>query len=230
MSDNIPFELQSEIMKRLPAESLIRFRSVCKSWKSLIHSSDFIAGYRGQQHLIVRYKDAVVNHDYKYVSIVVDDDDTFPLQKVYVTDPQLVVNMLKCYTIVASSHGLLCLFGKTDGAIIWNPSIRKAVAVGVPNMANSEIYRTVLGFGVCCKTNDPKIVKINYIIQWTDIEDVAYIPWQVEVFTLSTGAWRSLSNNLPGKSIRFGWDQVVVDGCLYWLASVDDTFRSDCFI
>uniref|UniRef100_A0A251U1I1 Putative F-box domain-containing protein n=1 Tax=Helianthus annuus TaxID=4232 RepID=A0A251U1I1_HELAN len=53
MSDNIPFELQSEIMKRLPAESLIRFRSVCKSWKSLIHSSDFIAGYRGQQHLIV---------------------------------------------------------------------------------------------------------------------------------------------------------------------------------
>ncbi|KAJ0693585.1 putative F-box domain-containing protein [Helianthus annuus] len=202
MSDNIPFELQSEIMKRLPAESLIRFRSVCKSWKSLIHSSDFIAGYRGQQHLI----------------------------KVYVTDPQLVVNMLKCYTIVASSHGLLCLFGKSDGAIIWNPSIRKAVAVGVPNMANSEIYRTVLGFGVCCKTNDPKIVKINYIIQWTDIEDVAYIPWQVEVFTLSTGAWRSLSNNLPRKSIRFGWDQVVVDGCLYWLASVDDTFRSDCFI
>ncbi|KAF5764998.1 putative F-box domain-containing protein [Helianthus annuus] len=56
MSDNIPFELQSEIMKRLPAESLIRFRSVCKSWKSLIHSSDFIAGYRGQQHLIVRFE------------------------------------------------------------------------------------------------------------------------------------------------------------------------------
>ncbi|KAF5765008.1 putative F-box domain-containing protein [Helianthus annuus] len=55
MSDHIPFEIQSEIMKTLPLKSLIRFQSVCKSWKSRIHSSDFIAHYTGQQqHLLVR--------------------------------------------------------------------------------------------------------------------------------------------------------------------------------
>ncbi|GKB61169.1 ribonuclease H-like domain-containing protein [Tanacetum coccineum] len=43
MSDNIPFDIQTEIIKRAPVKSVIRFRTVSKSWKSLIDSSEFIA-------------------------------------------------------------------------------------------------------------------------------------------------------------------------------------------
>ncbi|KAJ0693478.1 putative F-box associated interaction domain-containing protein [Helianthus annuus] len=68
---------------------------------------------------------------------------------------------------------------------------------------------TVLGFGVCRETNDPKIVKITPTTSF----------WQVEVFTLSTGAWRSpYSDDFSCKSVKFSCDQVVIDGCLYWLA------------
>ncbi|MFS8015869.1 putative F-box domain-containing protein [Helianthus anomalus] len=49
MSDHIPFEIQEEIMNMLPVKSLLRFRSVCKAWSSLIESSDFITHYRSQQ-------------------------------------------------------------------------------------------------------------------------------------------------------------------------------------
>ncbi|KAJ0693433.1 putative F-box domain-containing protein [Helianthus annuus] len=188
MSDHIPFELQSEIMKSLPVKSLIQFRSVCKPWKSLIDTSDFIKHYSGQQqHLLVRYQDAV-DHKEKYVSIV-DDDDTFPMQKVTVTIPPLVVNMLKHSETMGSSHGLLCLYND-DMAVIWNPSISKAVAVVLPEREYNEIHRTVLGFGVCRETLDPKIVKINYVFNpWSDIDSVVVcVP---KVFTLSTGAWRS---------------------------------------
>ncbi|MFS8015804.1 putative F-box-like domain superfamily protein [Helianthus anomalus] len=75
-------------MKMLPVNSLLRFRSICKQWKSLILSSDFIAHYRSQQqHLFVSY------HDYgpKYVSIA--DDHTFPQRKVSLTSS--VNNMLE---------------------------------------------------------------------------------------------------------------------------------------
>ncbi|KAJ0726993.1 putative F-box domain-containing protein [Helianthus annuus] len=118
MSDNIPFELQQLIINKLPVEPLIRFRSVCKAWKSLIDSPDFILNHikqQQQQHLLVRYQDAL-NLELKYVSISDNDDDTdtFPKHKVFVTVPQLVVNMGKHYTTVDSSHGLFCLFGKTD--------------------------------------------------------------------------------------------------------------------
>ncbi|MFS8020205.1 putative F-box domain-containing protein [Helianthus anomalus] len=236
MSDHIPFEIQMEIMKRFPVKSLIQFRSVSKAWKSLIDSSDFIKLYSGrQQHLLLRYDLQYKLEEPEYVSIV--DDDTFPGHKVSPTVP-VQLNILENSRIIGNSHGLLCLYGYYYGwdgrvhtAVLWNISFRKAVDVVVPNVAYGK-YATCLGFGVCGKTSDPKIVKVTYVDSWKDMETIPdSIPWQVEVFTLSTGAWRRpFSSHLPRKSITFHYDQVVVDGVLYWFVSdritTDGAFRS----
>ncbi|KAJ0693591.1 putative F-box domain-containing protein [Helianthus annuus] len=216
MSDYIPLEIQLEIMNRLPVKSLLRFRSVCKSWKFLIDSSHFIAGYSGQQQLLlVSFSEYLVEDDQHHMSIV--DDDSFPKQRVSITFPSLVKKLKVPYTI-GSSHGLLCLYDLEDTmnmAVIWNPSIRKAVAVSVPNMAD-DVY-TVLGFGVCRETTDPKILKITRASVGIDTESVN--PWQVEVFTLSTMAWKNpCGSNLLRRSIIFSESQAVVDGVIYWLA------------
>ncbi|KAF5823764.1 putative F-box domain-containing protein [Helianthus annuus] len=50
MSDHIPFELQVDIIKRLPIKLLIQARSVSKAWKSVIDSPDFIADYTVHNH------------------------------------------------------------------------------------------------------------------------------------------------------------------------------------
>ncbi|KAI3776464.1 hypothetical protein L1987_46249 [Smallanthus sonchifolius] len=232
MSDNIPLEIQVEIIKRLPVQSLMQFRSVSKTWKSFIDSSHFIAHYSPQpQHLLVTYEDPV-DHKQKYVSIADYDN-----QKLFLTIP-LLVNMLMCCSIIGFSHGLFCLYGifpKGNGgpisrihmAVIWNLSIRKAVPVVVPNVAFG-MYETVIGFGVCGATSDPKIVKVTYIKRRSRLEG---IPWQVEVFTLSTRVWRSsYGSNLSCKSIQFDSLQVALDGFLYWIAddmiAMDSGFRS----
>ncbi|KAM0056938.1 putative F-box domain-containing protein [Helianthus debilis subsp. tardiflorus] len=238
MSDNVPLEIQEEIMKRLPVKSLIQFRSVCKAWKSLIDSIDFINHYSGQtQYLLARYKNTV---DYKLKYGLFPDDHTFPHQRVSLNCHPLV-NMLYCPKLIGFSHGLLCFYGDyqegsddtpfsaTGRAVLWNPPIRKAVAIDVPNVSNELVYETFLGFGVCGETNDPKLVKISYIItRWLDRESIPdSIPWQVEVYTLSTGAWRHpYSSNLPRKSSHFEPYQVVIDGMLYWLAT-DGTIGVD---
>ncbi|KAJ0864283.1 putative F-box domain-containing protein [Helianthus annuus] len=215
MSDNLPFEIQELIINKLPVEPLIRFRTVCKAWKSLIDSSDFIRNHitqQNQQHLLVRYHDAL-HPELKFVSIPDNDTATFPHHKVPVTIPQLVVDMDKHYTRIDSSHGLLCLFGIENKAIIWNPSIRKAVDVVLPDLVGDGIHVNVLGFGVCPETIDLKIIKIRI-----NMEDV--VPWQVEVFTLSTRVWRSAySSNVPSKCFMFGGEQVVVGGVVYFLVS-----------
>ncbi|KAF5803868.1 putative F-box domain-containing protein [Helianthus annuus] len=153
MSNDIPIEIQEEIMKRLPVKSLIQFRSVCKAWKSLIDGSDFIKHYSGQQqHLLLGYSGYYPER--KYVSVV--DNDSFPQQKVYLALP----NMLKYFKMIGGSHGLYGKDGddKRSRAILWNPLIRKVVVVVVP----TRMDETKIGFGVCSETMDPKILSQDY--------------------------------------------------------------------
>ncbi|KAJ0693691.1 putative F-box domain-containing protein [Helianthus annuus] len=130
MSDNIPFEIQTEIMKRLPVKSLLRFRSISKSCKSLIDSSDFIKHYIGkQQHLLVRCYDCVAHFEKQSMSIV--DDDSLPTQTASVTLPSLV----EYPNLIGTSHGLFCFYGPSSRrAVIFNPCIRTTLAFAVPRV------------------------------------------------------------------------------------------------
>ncbi|XP_071713390.1 putative F-box protein At3g51171 [Rutidosis leptorrhynchoides] len=219
MSDYLPFEIQITIIKKLPIRALIQFRSVSKSWKSLIDSSDFIANYHFsnaplQHHVLVRSFDS--EHE-KYVSIV-DDDDNFPQNKIPLIVPSHVrLQLGKFPDIIGSSQGVLFLWFTPSEFVLWNPTIRKTVPIVVPNLLNNNEFETVVGFGVCPGTSDPKLVKITYISS-LQFKPEKCIPLQVELFNLSSGSWRSLSMNVPRKSIEVTWKQVCIDKFIYWLA------------
>lgn len=194
-------------------KSLLQFRSVSKSWKSLIDSSDFITAYSSftqpqPQRLLITYEDFIDNM-YKCVSIN-ENDTNFPEKVSSLTVPESVD--LSNHSIVGtSSHGLFCFYGFSDDsatgtAVIWNPAIRKSVAIDVPGVFDDSY--AVVGFGVCPDTLDPKIVKFTN-----------GAPCQVDVFTLSTGFWRSplCSNNLPCEPIESELS-VVIDRFIHWLA------------
>ncbi|XP_076927287.1 F-box protein At3g07870-like [Bidens hawaiensis] len=149
--------------------------------------------------------------------------------------------MLQHPTVIGTSHGLMRLHdNKRDVVFLWNLSIRKAVAVVLPPNKNKDIYGNVFGFGACCETHETKIVKLTFDNDDDDDDDmqeaidpyqIDIIPSKVEVFTLSTGAWRSSYGKLPRESIQFCiyGAGVVIDGVYYWLASdrisMDDNSR-----
>ncbi|KAJ0810877.1 putative F-box domain, galactose oxidase/kelch, beta-propeller, F-box associated interaction [Helianthus annuus] len=242
MSDHIPFELQVDIIKRLPIKLLIQARSVSKAWKSVIDSPDFIADYTVHnhdqpQHLLIRYENLYSVET--YVSFV--DDDSSPQNKYSPTVPRSV-NLLSDSIIIGTSHGLVCLFGcylnpghsRKPTAVIWNPSIRKSVAIALPNLDMRVAH--ALGFGVCPVTSDPKIVKISGTrSRHMKMKGVTCSSrWQVEVFSLRSGVWRNsygnLSNNLV--NLERPHSQVTIDGSIYWFG-VGNTVGSDteyCFL
>ncbi|XP_076928492.1 putative F-box protein At1g47790 [Bidens hawaiensis] len=158
MSDNIPLEIEEEIIKRLPVKSLIQFRSVSKTWKSLIGSTDFIIkhynGHHAQvHHLLVKYDHPDYDYEKEYVSLI--DDDTLHQQKLdsTLTLPTLVKTLV-LPRIVGCSDGLICLYSRTSydrctkggTVVLWNISIRKAIAIVVPNVVG-RIYESAIGFG-----------------------------------------------------------------------------------
>ncbi|GKC42321.1 retrotransposon protein, putative, ty1-copia subclass [Tanacetum coccineum] len=114
MSHYIPFEIQSEIMKRLPVKSLVQFRSVSKQWKSFIDNPKFIKNYHinhtnPQHHLLVRYK---IDSIRTYTSII-DDKNTFPKQKFPLTAPE-PLNLLSHAKTLGSVDGLVCFIISFD--------------------------------------------------------------------------------------------------------------------
>ncbi|GJT75728.1 hypothetical protein Tco_1042453, partial [Tanacetum coccineum] len=154
--------------------------SVSKQWKSVIDSPTFIADhcviqhYTQSQHHLLRYLEAEVSSIgmmARYNSIV--DDDTFPHQKVLMTT-LVSVNLLNYpASLLGVSGGLFCIHssnGIIKCVVIWNPSIKKTVTIVVPDDDDEDDdlpYHTIVGFGVCPRTSDPKLVKItfNYIYQ-----------------------------------------------------------------
>ncbi|GJV30431.1 F-box domain containing protein [Tanacetum coccineum] len=213
MSDHIPFEIQSEIIKRLPVKSLLQFRSVSKQWKSFIDNPKFIKNYHINHphplhHLLVRY-----NHVPTYTSII--DDNTFPGQKFPLTAPE-PLKLLRHAKPLGSVDGLVCFYGwykdLKKRVVLWNPSVRKCVGIPIPNVLYSPKGYTRIAFGVCPDTNDPKLVKI-------DVVKTPSICWEVQVFTLSSCVWKTVYTGAPFKSCDLVWDHVFIDGFIYWRSS-----------
>ncbi|XP_071713964.1 putative F-box only protein 15 [Rutidosis leptorrhynchoides] len=234
MSDHIPFEIQTEIIKNLPVISLIRFRSVSKSWKSLIDSSEFIVNYHVncsqlQHNLFVRYVDAPELYEWNledenYLSILDDDDDSFPENWFPLIVPNSIKQLGRLPLMLGTSQGLFSFYNtpvpsnryKQMTVVIWNPTIDKSVSVVVPNVFRDYPFDTVVGFGVCPRTMDPTLVKITYT--WSFQYNMISNPFQLEIYTLSSRAWKT-SDNMPRKSLTLTRSQASVDRFIYWLAT-----------
>ncbi|GJQ91680.1 hypothetical protein Tco_0002819 [Tanacetum coccineum] len=95
-----------------------------------------------------------------------------------------------------------------DGAILWNPSIRKFSGFEVLYMANRpRINKIVWGFGVRPDTLDPTIVNISMSFYGDEL-------WHVLLYNLNSDTWRVLTNaHLPRISIRIkrSWGVAVAD-------------------
>ncbi|KAM7495146.1 hypothetical protein LguiB_029755 [Lonicera macranthoides] len=223
MSDYIPHELLIEILTRLPVKPLLRFTSVCKSWYSLITNPSFITSHLNQtiasnkvntQTLIIRHYD---KNDKKEHYTLRRDDETFREQFLELEFP--FKSAIGYFRIVGSCNGLLCLsddlFGDMETAIIWNPSIRKSVTIQMPSKPQWP-HMFVLGFGVCPVSNEPKVVRIVYLKDfWYNYK----APPEVEIYSLGTGTWTSVSSTAPPYyMVEFMWSQAFVNGAVHWIA------------
>nr|GEV65558.1 hypothetical protein [Tanacetum cinerariifolium] len=207
MSDNIPFDIQMDIINRLPVKSLLEFRTVSKQWKFSIENFEFIRNYgvrkRSSCCFNLSYK-----HDTHGFMYSIDENLAFRHM-----DSNLNVFSL---TPVASSEGVWCFaFGENLMLLLWNPSIKKSVGILVPNYTyQPDSPKMIFGFGILPVTLELTLLKINFSL-YNDS------PWYVSVSTLSSRTWYNLDYDcLPRQSIRIKRaGQAVIDGKIFWIGS-----------
>ncbi|KAJ9549282.1 hypothetical protein OSB04_021825 [Centaurea solstitialis] len=235
MSDYLPRDLHLQILKRLPLNSIIQSSIVCKSWNSLITSTDFISAHQnftksingtGPQTLLIRYFDRTRKIE-KYVTG--KDDLTFGFQFSDIEFHQSATTTAY-FRVVGYCDGVFCLsddlFDSMSTVILWNPSIRRSVRVLVPNHEQIWPQVTVLGFGVCPRTHDPKIVRIVCVNDFSVPDMVTMNDHSsVEVFSVASGGWRKHfgggggnHGRSPHKMIQISWSQICFSGAIHWIA------------
>ncbi|PRQ28739.1 putative F-box domain-containing protein [Rosa chinensis] len=178
----------AEIVSRLPAKSLLRFRCVRKSWRALISNPSFVkqhlskvntnhrfnllVGTRPSQASVVKVDDdgdVAVTQELKY-PVTSDFPDFFPV-------------------IYGSCNGLICMEFEMGNIILWNPCTREFKQLPQPELDGREYdfvsFVCFAGFGYDSTIADFKVIRATKIYEK---------PTTLQVFTLKTGSWRTITD------------------------------------
>ncbi|KAL5711521.1 hypothetical protein ACHQM5_021966 [Ranunculus cassubicifolius] len=179
MAIEFPDHLVHLILLYLPVVSLLRFKSVCRSWRSLIESSSFIYQHldhhqHQQQQLIALYP-----HEGEITSLS-SDPIHVPIDKNFWS--------LK---LIASCNGLVVLHHEDEGYVyLWNPATKQLRSL--PQSPAPWPFELLdndgefpMGFGFDDTNNDYKIVRF-YVAQPSEHE----YKFRLEIYNLSTDSWR----------------------------------------
>ncbi|KAI9126984.1 hypothetical protein K1719_001543 [Acacia pycnantha] len=194
-------EIITDILKRLPVKSLLRFQNVCKHWENIIKSALFIT-----EHL--HYS----THQNSCLLLKNSDFSSQPLQ-LCLLDWEMQIHQIhhsRTFTrIIGSINGLLCLYP----LVLWNPATREVRELPMPRKQHNPGTSTT-GFGYSPIVNDYKIVRI-YAYYWC----YDYTLFGAEVYSLSTDSWKDVDlGALQGVILDIsGSNNVSANGSIFWL-------------
>ncbi|KAF3431844.1 hypothetical protein FNV43_RR26580 [Rhamnella rubrinervis] len=212
----IPRELVNQILLRLSVNDLLRFKSVCKSWCSLISSASFIADHvefnkKNHNHILAKFKDKISN-DYN-ISIL--NHETLQVLDTHHDLPHIQNIEAGDMEIVGSCNGVVCLCYSYSISVIilWNPATGDTKIVprsmGFPITTSCRI-----GFGFDAGNNDYKVVRIR------EFYDPSCI--KIEIYSLKTDSWRLVTSSDQYVNFHFNRSEVSwdanINGMYSWLA------------
>ncbi|KAM5554507.1 F-box protein [Rosa sericea] len=215
----MPQEILFEILARLPVKSLLKFRCVCKYWKTLISTPDFINAHLERtsmksthDRLLIQTRERRM--DRKCLSLFCAD--TFAK----FSEIELPMIKIESYfrVVVGSYNGVVCLYDSDFETYLWNPSIRKFKRLPqVLNDRRGQLARFAISFGFHPEGDDYKVVRILTFEHRYMIE--------VEVYSHRLESWRRI-NAVPPNSheLYIQGEGTCVNGVVYWV--IKESFPS----
>ncbi|CAN0927041.1 F-box/kelch-repeat protein At3g06240 [Linum grandiflorum] len=226
MSDYIPQDVLTRIFLRLPVKSLIRFRSVSKSWNSIISSPVFVSLYSGH-HLRRRPTHFLFSIFFRLFNQILmfhpdPEDNSFP-----VTNDEQIHWPFPYYgnfQLVGSCNGLLCLFFRQSRALcLWNPAIQKYVTLDPPPMdmvMEGSLMNRFTAFMFGFAADEYKIVTIAGSYNFGG-RFITYHGGGTDmyIYELSKNSWKKKKNTYSNSILvgSNGAGQVWYNGGVHWI-------------
>ncbi|KAI8539648.1 hypothetical protein RHMOL_Rhmol09G0199100 [Rhododendron molle] len=243
----LPEEVFVEILSRLPAKSLLRFKSVCKTWFALIQNHHFIDLHYHHRNRITRKNDSIL-----VVRSIPTADPQQQHSSIYDENNEVVLSLYSSETPTTTTsstnpvrlpsdlfgpgltlHGVVQAFGPCKGivcltdnvnVVLCNPATREFKAVPVPPFSYPRGLKSLtegIGFGYDSQDDNYKVVKI--IELFNDDEDVyVYDSQRVQVFDSSSDSWRHVDASVPLCVTHFPCFEMFFNGAFHFYGCPDD--------
>ncbi|XP_027358597.1 F-box protein CPR1-like [Abrus precatorius] len=237
--DDLPRELVSNVLSRLPVKVLMLCKCVCKSWFDLITDPHFITNYyvvynnlqTQDEHLLV-IRRPFLSGLKTYISVLSwNVNDPKELVSSDVLNPPYEYNSDHKYwtEIMGPCNGIYFLEGNPN--VMINPSLRQFRALPDSRFTSPHGTHSITdyaGFGFDPKTNDYKVVVVKDLwLKETDERKLGY--WTAELYSLNSNSWRKLDDALPLPIEIWGSSRVYtyVNNCCHWWGYVDESDRTE---
>ncbi|XP_058224689.1 putative F-box protein At3g10240 [Rhododendron vialii] len=210
--EELPQDVLIDILSRLPAKSLVRFKSVSKHWYSLLLNPNFISLHRTRAPLCYCASRIVGNYPYRWQMHLLPDRTSIRDLDLSFTGPHLADSSL----YRGSCDGLMCLSEKSN-IVICNPATRECRPLPQPP------YRTwhtrYVGFAYDSKTSDYKVVRVATFRKTTLVDN------RIQIYGMSADSWKETDAVVPNRDFTTYYHLCTsLDGIFYWL-SYDSSTR-----
>ncbi|KAJ0450315.1 putative F-box domain-containing protein [Helianthus annuus] len=199
MAAELPFDVIEQLLVRLDVEDLIRCKSVCKSWQSLISCPRLVKAHLNHAYDNDRHNPQLGHRRFARYCITKVDD-------------WLCMNETH---LVGSCDGLVCFSPEDVEFVVINPSTREEKKLPTPpyrpNMAKIPTTRSAVcwGFGYDSYADDYKVV-VGFRQTYSKKRTRFY------VLSLKSNIWRVIGEEVMYWRGYVGIDGVLCGGALHW--------------
>ncbi|CAH8260869.1 unnamed protein product [Arabidopsis lyrata] len=221
-SGKLPWELEEEILSRLPPRSLVRLRSVCKHWNDLFNDKRFV-----NNNLARARPQFIILTESKMYSI-----DTIGLGGV---DPTIEVNELaselhfeakkSTYTRITACDGILFRHFWMQGVTIWNPCLRQ---VGLIEYEYEDRDFHLLGVGYDTTKPEKGYKILGYFDRLRRVTDACQEGHlRFAIYECASHSFKFI-DSLDWPMLAGLGEYVSLNGNLYWTSYNKET--RECFL
>ncbi|QCD79894.1 F-box/kelch-repeat protein At3g23880-like [Vigna unguiculata] len=219
----LPWALIIQILLRLPVKSLVRFKSVCRSWFSLISDPNFAISHfelaAASTERLLLLESIVPEARSIDFNAPLHDDSASATLNLNSLQPEFYWDQ-----ILGSCRGFV-LLDCGQSLCLWNPStgIHKQVCHSPIAWNMDVMFCTFLyGFGYDPSTDDYLVVQASY-----DVNSEA-VTTRVEFFSVRANAWKEI------EGIHLSYMNCcddprtgsLLNGAIHWLAYSNDASRN----
>ncbi|XP_057427349.1 F-box/kelch-repeat protein At3g23880-like [Lotus japonicus] len=206
-AQHLPQDLITEILLRLPVKSLIRFKAVCKFWRSLISDPLF-----ANSHFELATPRLVFTTDSDYDIQTIDLDGRLHSNPFF--EPINLDFLHSFFTFIEGSCRGFLLLRYYESLHLWNPATR--VHRPIPSISAIEDPGCQFGFGYDSSKDDYLVVIVSNHVT------------PVQFFSLRANVWKYIqSTDLPPLNLCYNHRPgLLLNEAIHWLACGHDKTKN----